>query len=205
MALISLRHSLVLAFIAPGAVVAACSGKGLTLAGYDTSCTAASDCVAVVVNPTGCCDCPSGAINKADLAKYEAALAAQQHPTCNVACVSCPAAIPVCTDGTCGVASPKGTDAGSVACGTMTCTGGEVCVQNQVEGGAAIFPNDAGMCPDGDWNNGVVCEPPPTYSCAPAPACPSGLSCSCAQSVCQQGYACQEASQGTVKCLLSAP
>jgi hypothetical protein len=99
----------------------------------------------------------------------------------------------------------SGTDAGPVACGATMCTGGDVCVVNQTEGGAAIFPNDAGMCPDGDVLIGMLCDPAPTYHCAPAPACPSGLSCACAQSLCQSLHMCQEASQGTVTCVLAAP
>jgi hypothetical protein len=207
MALVSFRHAFFVAFVAPAVVVAACSGSGgsLSLADYDTSCTVASDCVPVLVNPTGCCDCPSAAINKADVAKYEAALAAKGQPTCNVECGACPDTVTVCSHGTCGVALPLGTGGGSVACGTTTCTGGEVCVMNQFEGGAVMSPNDAGMCPDGDVNNNNVCNPEPTYHCAPAPACPSGLSCTCAQSLCQSSYTCQEASQGLVKCLLAAP
>jgi hypothetical protein len=78
MALFSLRHALVSAFVAPVVVVAACSGSGHSLADYDTSCTVASDCVAVVVNPTGCCDCPSGAINKADVGMKHVARATRR-------------------------------------------------------------------------------------------------------------------------------
>jgi hypothetical protein len=179
MALVSLRHALVAAFVAPAVVMAACSSGGgsLTLADYDTSCTLASDCVAVVVNPTGCCDCPTGAINKADLAKYDAALGTRSQATCNVECGACPDVVAVCSHGTCGALSPL---MGSVACGTTTCTGGEVCVTNYEEGSTS----------------------PPTYNCAPAPACPSGLSCACAQSLCQSSYACEGVSQGTVTCVL---
>jgi hypothetical protein len=175
MAFISLRHALVLAFIAPFAVVAACSGsgKGVSLADYDTSCTVASDCVAVAVDPTGCCDCPNGAINKADVAKYAAAAIAaeQQHPSCNIECLACLAPVPVCSNGTCTV-SP-----GSISCGTAVCTGGEICVATS-EGGAS--PQTT------------------TYHCEPAPAC--GFSCAC--TLCTSDYACEGGYNGIVNCVL---
>jgi hypothetical protein len=205
----AMRHAVLLALIAPAVGVAACSssGGGLSLSNFNTSCSAASDCVAVAVDPTGCCDCPSGAINKSDLAKYQAALAAQgPHQTCNVACVACPVATPVCTKGTCDVTFPPAPDGGPVACGTMTCQPGELCVQSQFEGGAVMLPNDAGMCPAGEMNENGICQHLPTYACAATPpACASSLSCACAQSLCQSSYTCTSASQGLVQCLLAAP
>src|SRR5262249_35889438 len=110
----------------------------------------------------------------------------------------------VCSGGTCALSAPA--DAGSVACGSTTCTAGQVCVMDQFEGGVLVMPNDAGMCPAGDQNQNGQCQPLPTYHCATFPAAGgSSLACGAARSVGDGGSPCQSATAGLVQCFLMAP
>jgi hypothetical protein len=190
------------------ALYAACSsgtgsggggGNGvISLSSYDTSCQQASDCTAVAVGSLGCCDCPNAAINGSDLAKYQADANAARGQ-CNLLCGACPLTASICAQGTCDLLQTK------IPCGSTPCTGSQVCVMNQLEGGAQL-PADGGVCPAGDHDVNGVCQPLPTYHCAPLPAtCAAGLSCGCAQSLCDSGYTCQSASLGTLQCVLMAP
>jgi hypothetical protein len=209
---VAFHHVLLVAFFSPVTVVAACTSGGsssmISLAGYDTACQADTDCVPVTVGTIGCCDCPNAAINKTDLAQYQADLATAEraHGVCSVDCVACPTAKTVCSNGTCALSQGGPPDAGSVTCGAVTCGAGDICVMNQFEGGAVQLPNDAGMCPDGESNLGGHCQPLPTFHCAVAPSgCAAGLTCGCAQSVCDPGFMCMQASAGLVQCFLLAP
>jgi hypothetical protein len=190
-------------------VAGACSsgngnGSGIiTLANYDTSCQRDDDCIAVKTGAVSwCCGCDNSAINTSDHAKYLAdfAEATTPHQVCSAACVTCSVETPACQSGTCALVPV------SSACGSATCSSDQVCVVNQIEGGAVRLPDDAGVCPVGTQNNNGYCEPLPTYRCAPRPAaCGSGLSCECAQSLCDPNYVCETAAAGAIQCDLQAP
>lgn len=209
------------------------TGGTITASDYNQSCTQASDCVPIISGPIGCCsDCPDDAINKSDEAKYMADLQAAT-PDCHgtAACpeIACLGGVAACLAHKCVLkpwvpdggpgdsaggdsagsdgAADTGGDGGHVACGAATCAEGEVCVMDQFEGGPLHPPNDAGMCPDGDVLLGSSCEPAPSYRCVkePASCTTGGLSCSCAQSLCQSGYTCKSAKDGEVSCYLLAP
>jgi hypothetical protein len=179
---------------------------------YNQKCSMDSDCVAVPSGSicAGKCACDFGAINVTDRSKYEAAF-----PNVETEACPCQPLEPVCQNGQCMAGSSSVTDAGpdgaspesgSPGCGGMTCANGQVCVVDQVHGGALIAPDDAGMCPSGRVLAGSVCESPPSYQCAATPAsCASGLSCSCATSLCSNPYQCTQASAATVHCDLDAP
>jgi hypothetical protein len=99
-------------------------------------------------------------------------------------------------------------DAGSVACGSMTCEAGALCVFDQQEGGALRRPDDAGNCPDGQVLTGIGCSPAPSYHCFPKLAACSAdarLSCSCAQSLCQTGYTCMSVTGAVIGCYQLVP
>ncbi len=203
-----------LAAIALGAACSSSNGGGggvLSASNYNQSCAQNSDCVPIFAGTPSCCDCPNAAINKSDEAKYQADFqaASSQHGVCNVACIACPAQAAVCVGGMCTLATlaDAGNEGGGSACGGTTCGPGDLCVMDQFEGGVALGPNDAGMCPDGDvlGSNGL-CTALPTYRCSPTPAaCASGLTCGCAQPLCDSGYTCMQASAGLVQCYLMAP
>jgi len=90
---------------------------------------------------------------------------------------------------------------GSIPCGTLTCTGTDLCVSIAGCGGPlnCVDQIDAGVCPPGSTRNttcsqvtGLPCMPdcpPPTYFCAPRPAaCAGAISCACIdRSVCMFG------------------
>jgi hypothetical protein len=180
-------------------LAAACTGgsgaKPLTLGEFDTSCQADSDCVSVYIGTPGCCDQDNAAINKSDQASYEAAYAAQGRVLCDVSCVEFPAESPVCAQGVCAL---------TVACGTTTCSAGQVCVSEVIEGGPAQ-PQDGGTCPAGEMPSGTDCVPAPTYHCAPAPSsCGATPTCDCAKSLCDPGYACIGGNGRTLLCTASA-
>jgi hypothetical protein len=195
-------------------------GGGTVLASsFDQSCSKASDCVPVYSGAVVCCGgaCDGAAINKSDEAKYEAAvMAARAQLDCTgVPCSDIACAIPTatCESGKCVVlpfgsdaGSDSGFDAGRVACGKTTCAPGEVCVSSQIEGGALRPPNDAGVCPDGEVLSGASCEAAPTFACAKPPSsCATGLSCACAQSLCEASHMCTEAKDGLVQCVEEVP
>src|SRR5262245_6255891 len=89
----------------PWLALAACAPADTTISlqGYNKSCAAATDCVAVHAGEIcGGCDCPNDAINRADLARYNAELKDKEE-SCSKPPLACPcaAAMPVCTQGTC--------------------------------------------------------------------------------------------------------
>jgi hypothetical protein len=211
-------------------VLAACSGSTnngsdagtISASSYDQSCTKASDCVGIATGPVTCCGndgCDNAAINKSDESKYEADLVAD-HPTdcTGTACPALACAPPTlgCVGGMCKVlpygsgdgGSSDGSkhDSGEVPCGSTKCGANQVCVMDQMEGGALHPPSDAGTCPDGDVLTGSSCSPAPTYTCKTTPSsCSAALSCSCAQSLCDEGFQCMSAKDSQVGCYLLAP
>jgi hypothetical protein len=211
----SIHRLLASSFLVACAVVAACtSGSSspsdvITVTSFDTSCKADTDCVAIVAGSIGCCGCANAAINASSKAAYDADVAVidQHRGVCTADCVDCPQVAPFCANGTCAIPSPPdgGSDAGAT-CGGVVCASDQVCVMNQVEGGAVVPPNDAGMCTGTDVLLNGMCDPPPSYRCAPAPTtCSGGLDCTCAQPLCNANYTCQSASAGLVQCFLQAP
>jgi hypothetical protein len=97
-------------------------------------------------------------------------------------------------------------DGGTVACGTVTCGAGAVCVRTQTLGGAVLLPTDGG-CPPGTSLSGTTCQRDPTWACAPQPAaCSSSLSCTCAAAtLCTSGHTCSMPSSNQINCTLLAP
>lgn len=188
----------------------ACS-KTASITDFDTSCQQDSDCIAVYIGPPVCCSGMNAAINASDLAKYDAEIAAQDRGfVCNVACIEPPGPTPVpaCSAGTCELAfvDGGGPDSGTLECGGASCGPGDVCVSEVVEGGALLPPDDAGACPTGEQNTGGTCQRLPAYHCAVLPpGCSDGLSCGCAQTVCDSGYTCQQAAAGLVRCVEAVP
>jgi hypothetical protein len=88
-------------------------------------------------------------------------------------------------------------DGGPDGC-NPACQSGQVCVRDQIVGGAQFFVDDAGMCPIGYYPNGIYCERVPTYYCAPFPlGCNGALSCACAGSICTTQQTCQYVCRGT--------
>jgi hypothetical protein len=199
------------------------TGGTISASSYDQKCTTASDCVPISAGPVTCCGsdgCDNAAINASDESKYEADLVADRPTDCmGVGCpaIACAPSPVACVGGMCTV-RPFGSgdggngdsgnkpDSGPIACGTTTCSSSDVCVMNQFEGGALHPPSDAGTCPDGDVLIGPSCSPAPTYQCEPTPsACAAGLTCTCAQSLCDSSYRCMDAKDGLVSCYLEAP
>jgi hypothetical protein len=95
-----------------------------------------------------------------------------------------------------------------------TCTGGRVCVSDQVVGGAVIVPDDAGMCPAGriPTTRGALttCVQEPAYHCELLPgACSAGglaLSpCSCDPTICPPAFTCSLPSPTLVQCVEAVP
>jgi hypothetical protein len=74
----------------------------ILLAGYDTTCTVASDCTAIATGQfCPCAPCANAAINVDDLARYQAAVKAI-HCQYTDKCGACPSAPAVdCVDGGC--------------------------------------------------------------------------------------------------------
>jgi hypothetical protein len=101
-------------------------------------------------------------------------------------------------------------DAGP-APGCSSCLAWQVCVRDQVQGGAVIFPNDAGVCPAGLHMWGDQCINDPTYFCVEKPAlCENQpLSCSCAGVLCSSQnsnlYKCVGAAASEVDCEADVP
>jgi hypothetical protein len=73
----------------------------IDIAGYDTSCSASSDCIAVFMGDLcGNCTCANAAINAVDIMKYQAEVKAKALPPSPGGCF-CPASTPICADGEC--------------------------------------------------------------------------------------------------------
>lgn len=86
----------------------ACSA--LSSADYGRSCAAASDCTSVYVGDpcSSTCHCPNAAINRQDLARYQADVAQAPSRGPNGQC-SCPCfGLPACVGGTCQLGSCGG-------------------------------------------------------------------------------------------------
>jgi len=93
--------------------LAGCDDKSTSIApdGYDTSCGQDSDCVLVVFGERCPCACASGAINRADEAKYRAEVAGKPC-TEKVYCGPCEDVTPRCLQNRCAVTSKAHPDAG---------------------------------------------------------------------------------------------
>jgi len=113
-------------------------------------------------------------------------------------------------DATTGTDAPAA-DGGALACGSMTCTGDDLCVTVSTCGGAVQCTDlpDGGSCPTGTTQ--MVCPtgrpgcvagcPPPTSSCRPRPAaCGATISCTCITSTTCGGPSCASASGRSVFC-----
>ncbi len=78
-----------------------CGDSSIAASDYDRSCTQASDCTVILVGEICDCSCTYGAINKQDLALYEAD---RQAISCDKDCGPCQGAAGVqCVDDTCRV------------------------------------------------------------------------------------------------------
>ena len=93
--------------------IAACGGGGdacapLDIADFDVSCTQASDCTPAYIGTyCGDCQCPTDAINVADLAKYQAEAQAREASVGRVVNIcDCVEVTPICTQGRCAVKAP---------------------------------------------------------------------------------------------------
>jgi hypothetical protein len=76
----------------------------ITAASYKSSCSVAADCAAVYFGDTCGCVCFNGAINRSDLPRYQADLAAVQSSCAPKACLAdCANPSPTCTAGVCGL------------------------------------------------------------------------------------------------------
>jgi hypothetical protein len=109
-----------------------------------------------------------------------------------------------------GTGGALGTGGASGAGGTMTCSpacgSGSICVATGAEGGALLFPNDAGVCPTGRHLSGPLCVSDLSYSCMTIPAgCAGAVTCACASSLCSAPYACFGLSGGILSCIQAVP
>jgi len=99
----------------------------------------------------------------------------------------------------------------SGAGGGMTCSpacgNGSICVATGTEGGALIFPNDAGVCQPGRHLSGNICINDLAYACLTIPAgCAGTVSCACASSLCPAQYQlCEGPSGGVLSCIQAVP
>jgi hypothetical protein len=96
------------------------------------------------------------------------------------------------------------------ACGSQTCAPGQLCQRNQIEGGVAVLPDDAGVCPAGTENVGGTCRRLPTYHCFAIPkACGATIDCACAGDFCllisSCPYVCEGTSGRELHCLCAVP
>jgi hypothetical protein len=109
------------------------------------------------------------------------------------------------TDGG-GGAGGSGGASGAMTC-SPACGGGSVCVGTGTEGGAVIFPNDAGVCPSGSHLAGSTCQRDLSYACMPVPAACGGgaATCACASTLCQSGHMCQVQNDGVLTCIEAVP
>jgi hypothetical protein len=99
---------------------------------------------------------------------------------------------------------------GAFGCGSQTCAPGQLCQRNQIEGGAIVLPDDAGVCPSGRENVGGTCRRLPTYFCHAIPAaCGPSIDCACAGDYClllsSCPYMCQGTSGRELRCLCAVP
>jgi hypothetical protein len=112
--------------------------------------------------------------------------------------------------GTTGSAGTTGSGGSSASDGGQMCSpacgSGSICVASGSEGGAVIFPNDAGVCPSGRHLSGSVCVNDLAYSCAAIPAgCGGNVTCTCASSLCPTSFMCQGPSNGVLSCIQAVP
>ena len=106
--------------------------------------------------------------------------------------------------------SAKGSDGGAAASGATTCSpacgGGSVCVGTGTEGGAVIFPDDAGVCPSGTHLAGSSCQRDLSYACMPIPfACGGAVTCACASTLCPSGHICEAPGGDFLNCIEAVP
>jgi hypothetical protein len=90
-----------------------------------------------------------------------------------------------------------------VKCGTMTCARGDICVQNDVDGGTPVAP-EAGQCPGSSVPDdaGNLCVTLPNYHCKGFPAaCAGVLTCACAASLCEPSEMCQGGNGQILTCV----
>ena len=86
------------------------------------------------------------------------------------------------------------------------CGSGSVCVGTGTQGGAAILPNDAGVCPSGTHNVGNFCTQDLGYACMTLPAgCGGTVSCTCASSLCPAAHTCFVTGAGSLSCVEEVP
>ncbi len=99
---------------------------------------------------------------------------------------------------------PDGSSDGG-ACGSSTCTPGQVCVVNTTTGGACFAPDDAGACAPGQQKIGSCCTNVSTVATCAAlpPSCGGVPSCACASSLCS--CTCQGATGNEIDCACAAP
>ena len=99
---------------------------------------------------------------------------------------------------------------GGVACGTMTCTGNQICVHSVSTGGACRMVEDGG-CNPGERLAGNCCVAySESFRCDLAPiSCETAISCGCAASLCGEpstgGCPCQSANGSTLECACYLP
>jgi hypothetical protein len=148
----TLQNSSVCAAVAlTFSILAACSGGATTLptgggpllaSSYDQSCSVASDCAPIYAGTATCCNvaCDNAAINRSDLSKYEADLAADTPTDCTrVACPAIACEVPdvACVAGTCAIAQggpDSGTGSGKTDAGSGSCTSDTDCEKGFVCG-----------------------------------------------------------------------
>jgi hypothetical protein len=103
-------------------------------------------------------------------------------------------------------------DGGGTSGCVPACSNGQVCVSDQIVGGAFVSPDDAGACPPNQHRVNNQCVNDPTYHClATPPECAGApvFDCSCASSLCTSqstcGFQCKSASETQVDCLCALP
>jgi hypothetical protein len=107
-----------------------------------------------------------------------------------------------------GSGTGSGGGGGSTTDCNPACGAGKICVGTGTEGGPAIMPNDAGVCPAGSHVSGNFCQRDLSYACQPMPtACNGTLACPCADTICPSTgpYTCQVASASELLCVILAP
>ncbi|MDP2316381.1 MAG: hypothetical protein Q8P41_26015 [Pseudomonadota bacterium] len=90
-------------------------------------------------------------------------------------------------------------DTATLACGTLTCTGAEVCIQESYEPECENRTDTGAACPEGTTASmcggaGIPCccgaAPEQTYSCHDAGTCGDTPACDCLGDVCPEGKEC---------------
>jgi hypothetical protein len=96
-----MTRALVTLLALAAAPLAACGqGTSISAADYAQTCAAEPDCTPIFVGDLCSCRCDYAAINKSDLARYEAARA---RITCDKQCAPCQSATATCTAGRCAI------------------------------------------------------------------------------------------------------